>query len=57
MCEETKKEKEKIGWIFPAIIIALDVSSCWATWYFLVDADKRGTFGDMFGVTNAFLLD
>lgn len=52
MCEETKKER--IIWIIPAIIILLVVSSCWATWYFLVDVDKRGTFGDMFGVTNAF---
>ena len=54
MCEETKREKEKIGWVIPLIIIALVISSCWATWFFLVDEVKRGTFGDMFGVTNAF---
>ena len=51
---EIKKEKGKIGWIIPLIIFVLVVSSCWATWYFLVDADNRGTFGDMFGITNAF---
>ena len=52
MCEETKKEK--VSWIIPAVIILLVVGSCWATWYFLVDVNTRGTFGDMFGVTNAF---
>jgi len=52
MCEETKKEK--VSWIIPAIIILLVVGSCSATWYFLVDVNTRGTFGDMFGVTNAF---
>jgi len=52
MCEETKKER--ISWIIPAIIILLVLISGWATWFWLADVDKRGTFGDMFGVTNAF---
>jgi len=47
------REEEKIGWLFPALVVAFVVIAWGATWYFLQGNEHRGTFGDMFGTVNA----
>ena len=51
---ETEERKDKVGWIIPVIMVTFVVSACYATWHNLADYERRGTFGDMFGITNAF---
>lgn len=50
---ETEIEEEKIGWLFPVIVLAFVFTAWSATWYFLQGNVNRGTFGDMFGTVNA----
>jgi len=50
---DAEAEKEKVGWVFPVIVLAFIVIAWGATWYFLQGDENRGTFGDMFGAVNA----
>jgi hypothetical protein len=46
-------QKKKVGWLFPALLFSF-VLAVWAlNGYFLAGRPDRGTFGDMFGSTNA----
>lgn len=49
---ETEKRKGKGGWIFLAICFFVVIACC-VNWYLLKGKTGHGTFGDMFGVSNA----
>ncbi len=42
------REKEKVGWIFPALIFVFVVGAWLATWYFLIDVEGNGTINALF---------
>ena len=48
-----KQEHEGINLLYPALIVVFVLGVWGLTWYLLKDLTDRGTFGDMFGATNA----